>query len=119
MDKHDHETLEERARDLYRRAAEQLDADTRAGLVAARERAMDAAGSGSLRGWMLPATAVAGAAAIALAVMMNARTSADFGTLAAGDPTVEDMDLLLATENLDMLSDLDFYLWLETEPDEG
>jgi hypothetical protein len=119
MDKNDHRALEERARHLYRRAAEQLDSATRVGLVAARERAVDAAGPGSLRGWMLPAAAVAGAAAISLAVMMNARTSADFGTLAAGDPAAEDMDLLLTSENLDMLSDLDFYLWLETEPDDG
>lgn len=119
MDKTDYRAMEKRARHLYRRAVEHLDPDTRAGLVAARERALDAAGPRSLRGWMLPATAVAGAAAIGLAVMMNARTSGDFGSLATGDRAAEDMELLLATENLDMLSELDFYLWLETEPDDG
>jgi len=119
MDKSDREPLEERARHLYRLAVEQLDTDTRAGLVAARDRAVDAAAPRAPGRWILPATAVAGAAAISLAVVMNTRSSADFGTLATEDPATEDMDLLLATESLDMLSDLDFYLWLETEPDDG
>jgi len=29
------------------------------------------------------------------------------------------VELLLATDSLDMLSELDFYLWLDTEPDAG
>ena len=30
---------------------------------------------------------------------------------------VEDMELLLADESLEMIEDLDFYLWLDVEPD--
>ena len=35
----------------------------------------------------------------------------------AGD--AEDLELLLTEESLDMLSELDFYLWLDAEPDAG
>ncbi len=119
MDETDQRVLEKRARALYGQAMEGLDPATRASLAAARERAVGAAAPAPRRGWMLPAGAVAGAAAIGLAVVMSARNPADFGQMASEDPAAEDMELLLATENLDMLSELDFYLWLDTEPDEG
>jgi len=119
MDEIDHKALEERARHLYRQAAEQLDPATRARLAAARERALGARAPLAGRAWLLPAVAVTGAAAIGLAVLLSAREPADFGQMASEDPAAEDVELLLATDNLDMLSELDFYLWLDTEPDDG
>jgi hypothetical protein len=119
MDDTDHKSLEERARHLYRQAAEQLDPAARAGLAAARERAVGVAAPGVGRGWMLPAAAVAAAAAIGLAVVMSGRNTTDFGQLASEDSPTEDMELLLTAENFEMLSELDFYLWLDTEPDDG
>ncbi len=119
MDKTEHESVEARARRLYRQATGELDSAARAELARARVRAVEAAAGRDGRRWMLPAAAAAAAGAIVLGVMMTVHDQADFSPIAAQDPADEDMELLLATENLDMLSDLDFYLWLDTEPDAG
>lgn len=119
MDETDRRDLEDHARRLYRDAAERLELDKRVRLAAARTRAVEATAPAEKIRWVLPATAVAAAAAVGLAVVMNARNPADFGQMASDDPAQEDVDLLLTTDSLDMLSELDFYLWLDTEPDAG
>jgi len=93
MDEIDHKALEERARHLYRQAAEQLDPATRARLAAARERALGARAPLTGRAWLLPAAAVTGAAAIGLAVLLSSREPADFGQMASEDPAAEDVEL--------------------------
>jgi len=119
MDETDRKDLEGHVRRLYRDAAEQLDPDDRIRLATARARAVEVAAPAQRIRWILPATAVAAAAAVGLAVVMNARSPADFGKMASDDPAQEDVEILLATDSLDMLSELDFYLWLDTEPDAG
>jgi hypothetical protein len=37
----------------------------------------------------------------------------------ADDAMADDIEIMLAGENLDLLEDLDFYLWLATQPDVG
>ena len=106
--------LEQRARSAYERAVTGIDRDTAAGLAAARSRAaLQGAPAGPIR-WMLPAGA---AAAIAAGLIIGLPDEdPDHAELIATD-AAEDMELLLADESLEMIEDLDFYLWLDVEPD--
>lgn len=126
--------LEKQLQDQLRGSEEHLDAPTLTRLHAARNRALES-GSGQRRprwgGNWLTATAVAGAAAIALLVAV--RQPADTGQLAAAE---FESTLLAAAGNneiigpatdepvtggddadqtLDLLENLDFYEWLSQE----
>lgn len=118
MAERDERQLEQMARRLYRTAVDELPPASRARLEKIRgdvlaPRRPRATG---LR-W---AAAVAGLAAIALAVsLMSPDGTDDLGRIAEAAGDAEDMELLLTKESLDMLSELDFYLWLDAEPDAG
>lgn len=111
--------LEEQARRLYRESAAGLDTETRARLARSRGTALQAGPRLVDSRWWIPAVATAGAAAVALAVVLNTGGGDEPLEIAAVTDDVEAVELLLATESLDMLSDLDFYLWLDAEPDAG
>lgn len=116
MTEDDRKRLEEKARVDYRAAISGIDPKDAARLAAARRKAMlDGRAMGPVR-WMLPAGA---AAAIAAGLIIGLPGSdPDYPELVATD-AVEDMELLLADESLEMIEDLDFYLWLDVEPDAG
>lgn len=111
--------VEERARALYREAAEDLDPAARSRLAEARENAIRS-GSGLARtgSWALAAAAAA-LGAIVLALVLNTAGQPDFDSIAEAGANETEMDLFLAEDNLEMIAELDFYLWLDAEPDAG
>jgi len=124
MAERDDRRLEERAKQLYRQQQEALDPDLRRRLADARRQALAAAQRGSKP--LLPLTVLvpAGAAAAVVAglVIVLSRQpgpEGDYTPLVAADPPVEDMEILLGNEDLELLDDLDFYLWLDDEPEIG
>lgn len=119
MGEMDNKDIKERAQELYQAAARDLDIKTRARLSEARSAALAPRPllSGGRR-WVM-ATAAAGVAAIALSVFLTAGDRADFSNIATANGDDGDVELLLAEENLDMLAELDFYLWLDADPDAG
>lgn len=119
MDKETGKNPETKARQVFQDAAGKLDQETLDRLGEARRVALKevaatrhpaapakwiplatAAGLGAVAVWLWPTT-----------TQGPERLSADL----AG----EDMEILLAGESLEFLSDLDFYLWLDLEPDSG
>jgi hypothetical protein len=116
MTDEDRKRLEEQARADYRAAISGIDPKDSARLAAARRKAvLEGRPMGPVR-WMLPAGA---AAAVAAGLIIGLPDSdPDYPELVATD-AAEDMELLLADESLEMLEELDFYLWLDVEPDAG
>ena len=123
MDDMDRNELERRARELHDEAVEHLDADTLARLAEARRIALDDAASRSKtrisfgKRWA-PAAMTAGLGSLAIAWLLfdYQRASTD---VFVEDELADDIEILLAGENLELLEDLDFYLWLTMQPDAG
>ena len=115
MNEEREEGLEGAAREAYRRAARELDPATLGALARARKAALSRP---PLPRWAAPAAALAGIAALALAVLATREPAPPAVPVAAAD-SAEEIEILLAGESLDLLEDLEFYLWLETEPDAG
>ena len=103
--------LERKSRALFDDSVERLDAHTRSQLTQARNRALDEVKTGALRRrWIwAPAGGVALAAIVAVALSWSGlRPSAE-----PGDSALEDIDIVADSENLDMLEDVEFYMWLD------
>ena len=120
----DDRRLEQTARALYRRRAAALEPEVRKRLAKARREALARAERPAGRGLRLPVLVPAGAAAAvaAAAVILLIRqpgTDIDYAPLAGTSEPAEDMEILLGSEELELLDDLDFYLWLEDEPEIG
>jgi hypothetical protein len=110
--------LEQRAKQLFDASVENLDGPTRAKLAQVRNSALERTQRPSLTdGLLLPPRWVAGLSAAALtavAVLVVWQNGA------APDGPVEvaafnDLDLLLAEDELEMLEELEFYAWLEEQ----
>lgn len=120
----DDRRLEQTARALYRRRAAALEPEVRKRLAEARREALARAERPAGRGLRLSVLVPAGAAAAvaAAAVILLIRqpgTDTDYAPLAGTSEPAEDMEILLGSEELELLDDLDFYLWLEDEPEIG
>lgn len=123
MNDMDRNELERRARELHDQAVEHLDADTLARLAKARRIALDEAdGSSKTRisfgkRWA-PAAMTAGLGSLAIAWLLvdYQRESTE---VFVEEDLADDIEILLAGENLELLEDLDFYLWLTMQPDAG
>lgn len=89
--------------------AEAIDPMRAARLAAARRRAVEAAAGGIRRpgvvptGWLAVGLATAGAVALAVWLVRPA----------APLPGNGDLEILISGEDLEMVEELDFYLWLE------
>lgn len=108
--------LAERARELLDESVTHLDAATLAALHRARNRALRRATTAS--GWgdrryLLPGLGLAAAALLTLILLPEAgRPPGDTSPL-----VVEDIDLLVATENLEDLDEIEFFDWLSVQAD--
>jgi len=119
-DQHDESTrteeheLAQRARRLFDESVQGLDAGTRSRLNRARQAALAGAkahaGFRPLSPWV-PATGVAAAAVIALAVW-SGKPQLEEPVPSAMDA---DFEILLDADSLEMLEDLEFYSWLELD----
>ncbi|MGE0385065.1 MAG: hypothetical protein AB7Q97_10070 [Gammaproteobacteria bacterium] len=90
---------------------EHMPAADRTALAQARRAALAAAVPAARAGWMAPAAVFATAAAVLIAVG---------GTPPAVAPSsVDDLELLGSTDDLDLYRDLDFVQWLDRQPSPG
>lgn len=109
--------------DALRDERDHMDAATRSKLNQARQRALAEMDKPSVgRSWIgrhvwVPATATAMlvlfVAGLAPALFENG--APQNGPAVARTPQVPDLDMVLAGESLDMIEDVDFYLWLQEE----
>lgn len=101
-----------RARALLDRASDELDADTRARLRAARLRALERVGARRTRRAALAAAGVGAAAAAAVAALLL-RPARETDSAGAFAEAFEDFEILGAADDLELYDDLEFYRWLE------
>jgi hypothetical protein len=111
--------FERSAKQAFDASVRGVDAATRARLVEARERALEGAnGARSGLGWswsLAPSGALAAAAVVAVLLLAHHPRSTELGPqqFPGGD-----LEILLGQEDLAMLDDdIDFYSWLEDQPD--
>ncbi len=111
---------ENEARQVFQDAAGNLDQETLDRLGDARRVALkevaDTRHTPVPARW-IPVAAAAGLGAVAVWALWPTATPGP--ELLSADLAGEDMEILLAGESLEFLSDLDFYLWLDLEPDSG
>lgn len=116
------ERLEERSRELLRDSVDRIEGRVRSRLTQARYAAVEAARfnrTGALwRAWV-PAGGVAAAAVLAV-LLWNARDNGQQELTVAATPAgaispMDDLDLLMASESFELLEDLEFYDWLDSE----
>jgi hypothetical protein len=89
--------LEERAKRAFDASADAIDAATRSRLTQAR----------------FPAGAAAAALVVTLALWQTTTVTTPELAVAA----VDDLEILLGEEDLEMLEELEFYAWLEEQPE--
>ena len=110
--------FERSAKQAFDASVRGVDGATRARLVEARERALqNAGGARSSLGWswsLAPSGALAAAAVVAVLLLAHHPRSTEVGPAQFGP----DLEILLGKEDLAMLDDdIDFYSWLEDQPD--
>ena len=110
--------FERSAKQAFDASVRGVDGATRARLVEARERALqNAGGARSSLGWswsLAPSGALAAAAVVAVLLFAHYPRSTEVGPAQFGP----DLEILLGNEDLAMLDDdIDFYSWLEDQPD--
>ncbi len=91
-----------------------MDAATRSRLAQARARAL--AGKRGRRNWWLPG-GVSVAITVAAVLLIMVFHGGPAGV--SRPPVLEDVELLASDADLEMLSDIDFYAWLEETRDAG
>jgi len=113
MNKSD-EQLAQQAKEAFDRSVDGLDAASLSRLNRGRQAALAGAGQPG-RGWLrwIPAT---GAAAAVLLVVITLQGPGDVDVMSA--PAM-DLDILLSEESIEMLEELEFYSWLDTQELEG
>lgn len=110
-------SVERRAQALFEESVADLDGHTRSKLTQARHAALAAARAPGARWrhWWLPAGGFATAALAAL-LFLNLRVPE---SMTSEVPAVDDIEIIASADNLDLLEDVDFYSWLDSEPDAG
>ena len=104
------EKLAQQAKQAFDKSVDELDAATLSRLNRGRHVALAAAAQPGLQ-WLrwMPAT---GVAAAVLLVMFTLRGPDEIDVIAA---PATDLDILLSEESIEMLEDLEFYSWLDTQ----
>lgn len=110
-----------RVREQLDQDARDLDAATASRLNRARQTALDLGlRRQRSRGWWLPfALATAVAVVLALSVTLRTPDSAPQAPALAAPAVADDLELLAAGEDLEMIEDLEFYAWLEQQSLDG
>ena len=113
----DERAFEARTQAAFDASVGALDAATKSRLTQARVRALDEL-PGSLRKrwsprWLVPAGAAAAVALAAWLVLVPRPQPEEPMQIAA----LGDLELLLAEEDLELIEELDFYAWLEEQPE--
>lgn len=118
MAEHDEDPWTERIRQQLDHSARDLDAATLSRLNQARQAALQAARSPKPRPWLWP-TAMATACSLALAVAIWPRVVPQPVPAPTTASQPEDFTMLAGDEQLDLYQELDFYAWLDAQPQSG
>lgn len=118
----DRGTLESRAKALFDESVDGLDARVRSRLTQARYIAvaeLELQRESWLRRWAIPVGGLT-AATLAIGIVVVLDGSPGMGN--EGQPTVaalavEDVAILSDADNLELLEDMEFYAWLENQPE--
>lgn len=108
--------LEEKTRALFQDSVAGTDGPTSSRLTQARHRALRELGAPA-HGWQtrwLPAGLVAAAASILLVVMMGRLPDTAPGLTTE---VATDLEILLDTDDLELIEELAFYAWLDEQPE--
>lgn len=108
------DALARRAREVFDRSVEELDAAALSRLNKARHEALERAGgehAGFLPRRWLPVTGLATAAAVALVVVMLDRSRLE----PVRTESASDFEILLEGDEFEMLEDLEFYTWMDLD----
>jgi hypothetical protein len=112
------ETLERRSKRVFDDSVAALDAATRSRLNQTRQKALAEITPARTQGWrwpLVPVGTLAAAALVALLVVRQGPPATDTGLQAS---SLGDLEILLAEEDIEMLDeDLEFYGWLEEQPE--
>jgi hypothetical protein len=112
----DDSDLERRTKRTFDASVAALDAATRSRLTQARYRALEERKTGRGRGWRWSVIPV-GTVAAALVVWFTVGQSPPTTDAVASAP-LDDLEILLGDEDLEMLDEeLEFYGWLEEQPE--
>lgn len=119
MSDNEHKEFEQRTRELFDREVTDLDAATRSKLNQARQRALaelDRPAWSPLR-MPLPQAAAGAVAVAAISAFLVFRTD-----VAVVEPDLDfaaasDIEILLAEDDMEFLEELEFYAWLEEQPE--
>lgn len=109
--------LEQRAKELFDASVANLDGATRARLAQARNRALEARERPGFAALLMPprwiaAVSAAALAAVAVLAIWQGGGAPDRPVEAAA---LNDLELLLAPDEFEMLEELEFYAWLEEQ----
>ena len=104
-----------RAREELTQQSESFDAATLSKLTQARHAALDAVERPRRTRWLLAPALASALAIVAVVGLWNPRTELPTTPIPSTADVVSDIDVLVAEEELELLADLEFYLWLETE----
>lgn len=106
--------LVERSKAAFDASVGQLDTRTLSRLRISRERALDSTPWRGSWAW-LPAAGLVAAGIVGAVILMTRWNSPATEQFAASDAAAEDMALLLASEQLELLDEVEFYAWLDSE----
>jgi len=110
--------LQDRASALFDASVQSLDAQTRSRLNRGRQRALAELGPGVRHpAWLRWAPAAGIAAVAVVAVFIGTGRPRIDESLPAS--TAADLEILLDSEALEMLEDLEFYSWIQLDEDDG
>lgn len=121
QNQHDAETrLTQHSRALFDDAVANLDGATRSRLNRARQAALQAADSAQTRGaarWLLPVGSVAALLLVTVVSMQlwQSRSTQESGTPQVASNAVDDFEIVTSDADLEMLKDMEFYAWLDTQ----
>lgn len=87
-----------------------VDTETRDSLRSARMNALDRESHGVISGW-IPATAVAGL----LVVLVGFLVTRDEGPAALPQMTAEELAVIASEDELELLEELEFYIWFDKD----
>jgi hypothetical protein len=117
-DEKDLKEFERTTKRLFDDSVAEIDAATRSRLTQARHRALEEVKAARTDGWrwtLVPAGTLAATALVGWFIIGQPQRAADPALQAA---SLSDLEILLAEEDLEMLDEeIDFYGWLEEQPE--
>lgn len=110
----DGRTLEQRSKAVFDESANSLDARTRSALTQARHAAMTEIERRRPLMWRIWGPVSGAAAAAFVLIVMFAPLRLQPTAVEQSTSPFEDLEIVVGTDNLEMLEDLDFYAWIES-----